>query len=74
MFRMFLQEMNLECPKGLDHIWTPIGNLYGILETYIWTLFKCYDSILLDFFVINCYNEVLSETQNLNLNQLDDNK
>ena len=53
----------------LDHIWKPIGTLYGILDTY-WTLFNCYDSLLLDdFFEINCYNEALSETKNLNSDQ-----
>jgi hypothetical protein len=32
----------------LDHIWKPIGTLYEILDTY-WTIFNCYDSLLLDF-------------------------
>ena len=59
--------------------WTIFGHL---LETYMeyWKpIFGHYLSAMIrhyyfDVFVINCYNEVLSETQNPNSDQHNDNK
>ena len=43
--------------------WTPIGHYLIAMIRYYWT-----------FFEIDCYNEVLSETQNPNSDQHNDNK